>query len=396
MKDYRDKTQHLTEYAKLVSNKVDPVTAATQAFGDLKPLEKALNQYVLQASFYAAKMPGATEVNDSAMQALAVTPTESEAIRADFLAYDERTKDSLALLSQVLKEEPDNVSAHETMGYLASREGKLDEAAKWYEQAVNMDSKSFLAHYYFATIAMRQPNSAERSAQIESSLRAATKLNPSFAPAFDQLAAFYGMQHKNLDEATMLNLTAVSLEPSNVNFRLNRANLMMELDRPKDAIAVLRTAMKLQLKPEELATLQAHLDSIEHYVAAREKQASEIREVNEQSSAIDATAAHADVGPEETPPPLERRGPRRTVRGKLTKVQCSYPTAMSLTVDGGANRLGLRATNFYKVEYSALNFKITGDLNPCKDLEGMTAKVEYFEPVSPSIEGQIISIELFK
>jgi tetratricopeptide (TPR) repeat protein len=396
IKDEREKTTHLTKYVELVSNKVDAVTAATQAFGDLKALEKTLSQYISQSKFYAGILPGATEVNDSAMQVQAVTATESEAIRADFLAYNQRTKDSLALLNQVLKDDPNNVTAHETMGYLAFREGKLDEAEKWYEQAVNMDSKSFLAHYYFATIAMRQPNSAERSAQIESSLRTATTLNPSFAPAFDQLAAFYGMRHKNLDEATMLNLMAVSLEPSNINFRLNRANLMMELDRPKDAIAVLQTAMKLQVKPEELATLQAHLDSIEHYVAAREKQASEIREMNEQTSAIDATAAHADVGPEETPPPLQRRGPRRTVRGRLTKVECSYPSAMSLTVDAGANRLGLRATNFYKVEYSALNFKVTGDLNPCKDLEGMTAKVEYFEPVSPSIEGQIISIELFK
>jgi tetratricopeptide (TPR) repeat protein len=396
MKDYRDKTQHLTEYAKLVSNKVDALTAATQAFGDLRTLEKTLGQYVSQATFYAGKMAGATEVDKSTMQVQAVSATEADAIRADFLAYDERTKDCLALLGQVLKEEPNNVSAHETMGYLAFREGRLDEAGKWYEQAVNLDSKSFLAHYYFASIAMRQPNSAERSNQIESSLRVAIKLNPSFAPAFDQLAAFYGMRHKNLDEAAMLNLTAVELEPSNIGFRLNRANLMIEMDRPKDAIAVLQNAMTLQAKPEEMAALQARLYSIQQYVAARDTRESELREVKEQSSAMNATAAQMDVSPEEAPPALERRGPRRSIRGKLSKVECSYPAAISLTVDGGANHLGLRAANFYKVEYSALNFKVTGDLNPCKDLEGMTAKVEYFEAVSSSTEGQIISIELFK
>ena len=70
-------------------------------------------------------------------------------MRADFLAYDERTKDARALLDGVLKEDPNNVIAYEAMGYLAFREGKLDEAGKWYEKAVKLDSHSFLAQYYF-------------------------------------------------------------------------------------------------------------------------------------------------------------------------------------------------------------------------------------------------------
>jgi hypothetical protein len=42
-----------------------------------------------------------------------------------------------------------------------------------------------------------------------------------------------------------------------------------------------------------------------------------------------------------------------------------------------------------------LNFTPTGELNPCKNLEGMKAKVEYFEGLSGA-EGQIVSIELSK
>jgi tetratricopeptide (TPR) repeat protein len=396
MKDQRENTRHLTEYAKLVSSNADPVTAASQAFGDLKSLQKNLDQYVSQASFYYLQMPGATEVDDSAFQAQVLPIVEADAIRANFLAYNERTKDSMALLDLVLKQDPKNVTATETMGYLAFRAGKLDEAEKWYEAAVASDSKNFLAHYYFATIAMRQPNSADRSAQIESSLRLATKLNPSFAPAFDQLAVFYGTQHRNLDEAAMLNLMAVTLEPANVGFRLNRANLMMQMERPKDAIAVLQTALKSSTKPEEAAALQGQLDSIRRFVAARDSRESELRAVNQQNTPPpEVSGAQLDDGAAETPK-LERRGPRRTVQGKLSNVQCSYPAAMTLTVEVAAKRLELRAANFYKVEYSASNFSVTGSLNPCNDLQGMSAKVEYFEPVSPSVEGQIISIQLSK
>jgi tetratricopeptide (TPR) repeat protein len=399
IKDQQDKTQHLTDYAKLVSNKVDPVIAGTQAFGDLGALEKSLSQYVSQGRFYYFKIPGATDVDDFAFQEQTVSVTEADAIRADFLAYDQREADSRALLDQILKDDPNNVSARETMGFLAFRDGKYDEAGKWYGEAVKLDSQSFLAHYYFATIAMREPGFAEHSAEIEASLRTATKLNPSFAPAFDQLAAFYGMQHKNLDDAAMLNLVAAQLDPGNINIRMNRANLMMELERPKDAIAVLQTAMQLSPRPEEMAALQSRLDSIQRYLAAHDAQQQSNRTGGQPAATMGETSMQEDESatpPESDPPDNGKHGPRRTVNGTLRNVQCSYPAKMTLRVEGNHNPLGLRAQNYYKVAYSALNFKPSADLNPCKDLEGMTARIEYFEGADSRAEGLIISIRLSK
>jgi hypothetical protein len=52
VKDARENTHRLTDYAKLVSQKVDPVTAATSAFGDLKQLQPTLQKYVAQGTFY--------------------------------------------------------------------------------------------------------------------------------------------------------------------------------------------------------------------------------------------------------------------------------------------------------------------------------------------------------
>ena len=394
IKDIQENTQRLTDYAKLVSNKVDPVAAATQAFGDLSVLEKNLEQYVSHQRFYYLKLPGSTQVDDSTFKVQPVSPTQADTIRADFLAYNQRFKDSRTLLDRVLQEDPKNVAALETMGFLAFREGKLDEAAKWYEQAVKLDSQSFLAHYYFAAIAMQRGESADRAAQIESSLRIATRLNPSFAPAFDELAALYGMQHKNFDEASMLNLTAVHLDPGNIGFRLNRANLMLEMERPTDAIAVLRNAMKLAAKPEETAAIQSRLQTIQQYQAERESQERESREATQQSQSSSQSS-----GPEAPPLPDhvedDGHGAQRTVNGTIKDVHCSYPATMKLKVEVGAKTLNLRAGNYYKVEYSALNFTPTGELNPCKNLEGMKAKVEYFEGLSGA-EGQIVSIELSK
>jgi len=274
-KDEQDGTDRLATYVKLVSTNVDSVTAATSAFGDLKTLEGGLREYIAQRKFYYFKMPGATDVDETSFRIRSATPSQADVIRADFLAYNQRPKDARALLDRVLRDEPNNVAAHETMGLAALREGKFEEAAKWYEQALNLDSQSFLAHYYFAVAAMRAPSWGNRSDRIEASLRSVIRLNPSFAPAFDQLASFYWMQHKNLQEASTLNSTAIQLDPGESIFLVNRANLMMEMERPTEAIAILKTVVKFSIKREQLLVLQMRLQSIQQYEAARIAKAQE-------------------------------------------------------------------------------------------------------------------------
>jgi len=398
--DRQQNTQRLTDYVRLVSNKVDPVTAATRAFGDLKVLEKSLEKYVSQAAFYGFKMPGTTDVDDSAFKSETVTLAQADAVRADFLAYNQRVKDSRALLDRVLHDEPNNVNAHETMGFLAFREGKLDEAEKWYGEAVKLDSQSYRAHYYFATIAMQAGPSTDRATQIEASLRAAMKLNPEFAPAFDRLAVFLGMQNKNLDEAHLASLMAVQLDPSDVNFRINAANILVRMERMKDAIVVLQNAMKIASDPAQTATIQSQVESLEQYQASREQAQQQFQMLSQQSETEDKSAAQGQTTQTATDagdhPNLERRGPRRTIKGTLRNVQCSSVSTMTLKVEGAASPVDLSSRNYYKVRYSALNFTPSSDLNPCKDLEGMKAKVEYYEGANGLAEGQIVSIELSK
>jgi len=397
VKDYQDKTDRISAYAKLVSAHVDPVTAASTAFGDLKKLQSNLESYLRSGIGYF-KLPGGTDVDDSAFTVRPLTLPAADAVRADFLAYNQRFGDARALLDRVLHDDPNNVSAHETMGFLAFRDGKLDDAQRWYGQAVQLDSQSYLAHYYFAAIAMREGMpSAQRQDQIEASLKAATKLNPSFAPAFDQLAMFYGMGHKNLEEAHTASLMAVQLDPSNVGFRINVANVLMQMERPKDAIAVLQNALKLATTPGQTAMIQSQIESMQQYQVARERMAQDYREASEETarqSAGESTQAGTATGVAPALPEDDRHGPRRTVKGTLKEVQCADPS-LTLKVENPGKPVTLRSRNYYKIQFSALGFTPSGDLNPCKDLEGMKAKVEYFEALNGAV-GQIVAIELTK
>jgi len=406
--DNQGNTHHLSNYMELVSRNVDPVTAATRAFGDLKQLQATLQKYVAQTSFRYFKAPLSTQVDDTAFKVQALGPTQADAARADFLAYDQREKDARPLLEHVLHDDPANVSAHETMGYMELRQGHSAEALKWYGQAVKLDSQNFMANYYYAAVAMNGgPLNSENKSQIESSLRAAIKLNPSFAPAYDGLAVFFGMQRQNLEEAHMLAVNAVQLDPGNLRYRMNTASILMQMERGTDAMAVLQHAMSLAKSPDEVMQVQNLLQTAQQYQASSE-QAEQARQAGQkvqstypQAESLDqpmpGDAKQSDPDPQPLRPPKEEaHGPRREVKGTIRDVQCSPPAIMKVKVEGDGKTLSLQSRNYFKIQFTAANYTPAGELHPCTDLEGMKAHVEFFDATSKSAEGQIFSIELSK
>ena len=393
--DFQQKTHLMLDYASLLAQKVDPVMAAQQTFGDLKKLQSDLNNYVMQGSYTYFQMKTTTEVDDSAFKAQPLTAAQSEALRADFLAYNSRTTDAQALLDRVLQEDPNNVQAHETKGFLEFRQGHLEEAKKWYGQAVQLDSQSFLAHYYFAAMSMSNNPGAAGQEQVENSFRTSIKLNPEFDPAMDRLAVLLAMQRKNLDEARTLELNAIALEPTNVGYRVNMANIWMEMDNSQQAIQVLQAAAKVAKTPADSQTVENALRNVQMY-AEQKAQIAEQREEWEKNAKVTAEATTSDA----SIPRLKHRdfvakGPHHFAVGTLKGVHCENP-ALDLTVSTKDKQLVVHGDNYYKISFSTLGFQPTRDLNPCKDLENRPAKVEYVESADPSVPAQLLSVELHK
>lgn len=397
MKDERERTTRLTEYVEQLTQKVDPVTAATRVFGDLNRLQWELQRYVGQSGFPILKMATRTEVDDSKFKVQELSPAQADGVRADFLAYNQRTADAQTLLSRVLQEDPNNVSAQETLGFIEFSQGHLEEARERYAQAVRLDSQSALAHYYFAAISMMHSVPVAEEPQVESSLRTAIKLNPSFAPPYDRLAAFLGMRHRNLDEARLMAVTAVSLDPANVGYRITAANVLLAMQQGQNAVNVLRAAAKVAKTPEEKQALDNMLMNAQEYASAQDQIAEQNRQIHEELKA----AADQGASAEPAPPRLTTRqefvasGPHRFVVGVLKGVHCDMPM-LDLTVSSGAKTLLLHTDNFYKIQFTALNFSPSGDLKPCSDLENRPAKVEYVESADKTTSPRLIAVELHK
>jgi tetratricopeptide (TPR) repeat protein len=404
-------TSRLQDYANLLVKKEDPVLAAQQAFGDLNQLQQSLYSYIAQGRFMMFKVNKVVTVDQSTFQIRALSTPDADAIRADVLVYNQRTKDAQALIDSTLRDDPNNALAHETMGYLRFREGDMQAAGKWYGEAVKLDSQSYLAHYYYAAMSM-QSSGAGQDPEIESSLRTCMKLNPGFAPAYDALAMYYSRDAAKANEAHRLNIQAISLEPDNLNYRLNAAAVLMNEHQYTDAIAVLKAAFRVAKTPEQVVSVQTRIDQIEQYNATVEqrRQAEEAAGPQTVSTIVTDTRTmtmtssdgrkliiRSDAAQQTPKYPTEApTGPHHTARGILRSVHCSYPTILTLSVDQAGKAVSLYRNDFNQIEFSATNFTPKGDLNPCTDIEGMKAKVGYAEVSDKSIAGQILSVELSK
>jgi tetratricopeptide (TPR) repeat protein len=397
-----DKHAHyIDDYMGLVSHHEDPVTAAEKAFGDLKQLQKALDGYIQNANYKEFIMSSAAApIDESTYKARILTPVEADADRADVLAYVDRTADARALLDNVLKEDPNNVYARETMGYLEFRAGRRDEARKWFGEAVKLDSQDYLAYYYYASLSMSEPGEAEDK-EIEIDLRNAIRLNSRFAPAYDRLGVLLAMRRENLDEAHQFNLHAVELDPGNAAYRVNAANTLLEMERYDDAIAVLRAAMKVAKDPGEAAMVQGRIDSVEQYRAERESEAAyEEQRAEELAKAPNAvqTVSTINLVPQ-TPkhPTMPLTGPMHAAVGVIRGVVCNYPSALEFRVENSAGKtVALYNNDMFKIELTVVGFAPKGDVNPCSDFEGMKARVQYVESSDKTVDGQVVAVELRK
>jgi len=401
VKDADEKTNRLPRYADLLASGADPLTAATTAFGDLKRLQIDLNVYVQQAQFrfFRKKIP--VEMDPTAFKVESLTLPQADAIRADFLAYNRRIQDARALLDRVLHNDPNNVAARETLGFLEFQAGHLEEAKKWYRQAVELDSQSYLAHYYFAAIAMQGTVDPSDDKQVENSLRMAIKLNPSFAPPFDRLGVLLGRRQADLNEAHMMGLTAVSLDPENMAYRVNVASILMEMGQAQNAVNVLRIASKLAKTPQESEFVNNALLNAQAFATAQDEMKEHQQRMREQAANSDASSDASVTTADSTKTPrLVRReavpsGLHHFVTGMLKGVHCDSLN-IDLAVESTEKSMNLHADNYFKVRFTTLGFQPSGDLNPCAQLEGRPAKVEYIEAADKSKAAYLFAVELHK
>jgi len=192
-------------------------------------------------------------------------------------------------------------------------------------------------------------------------------------------------------------ITAVQLDPGNAAYRVNAANVLLQMGRRADAMNELDEALRLAKSPQEAAMIQNIVTQAELYANTLDPEAEQDWQLEEPETNAEANASlegegnvDAEAAAEELP-----KGPHRFLVGRLADVHCQAP-GIDLKVAANGKTLALHSGNYYEIGFSALGFSPKADFNPCKDLEGKSARVEYVESSTKSTAAYVVAIELHK
>ena len=438
-RDWREGTHRFTEFAKLLGQSVAAEEAARRTIGDPDQLQQALAEYIGKFSFTVARLNVPARVDPRDFQTEPTSDAESLAVRADFMAHDRHYQEAQEMLEEALKLDPKQAAAYESMGFIFSQQRKIDEATKWYSQAVALNSRSYLANYYYAVSLFNGMADADSAAKAESSLRAAIKIAPDFAPGYSALGWLLASRHKSLEEAHRMAIIAVDLEPGNVGYRLNAAQVLEIMGRGDDAVRVTNLAASMAKTPEEQAEALAALTRAQQFQEFENKVKEQEEAVRKAQSEAAASGASQTSQPEPTgpasqevsgssqastePPKLRHRdeaprddklmlspasalsahpprpellASRMVAEGTIEEAKCSGALTLEITLDSTEGVMQLYSDNYPKIPYSALNFTPKGILNPCTDINGWHARITYRPAKGQAKRGEMVAIGLVK
>jgi tetratricopeptide (TPR) repeat protein len=410
MNDLNKRAKRLTEYLSLLSQEVEPLEAARRTMGDFRRLEQALQAYIGQYSFSAAKVPPPAKMDENQFVVRPVSAAESAAVRGDFLVHTRRPVEARALLEEALKLDSSSAPAHASLGFLCFQEGKDEEAAKWFGRAVELDSRSYLTHFYHAQLQARAAAEDGGAPDVEMSLQRCLELNPDFAPAYATLAASYARRGVKLEEALRLARRAVELEPGNISFYVTLGWVILRTEHVEDAISIAQGGLATARAPEDCAYAQNLLDQARKYrdylqqerrreEEVRAEEEAHRRRLEEEARRLREIAKEEAVTTTEAPTATPPARPATRVKigwtaGTVVAVSCKMPPALELTLRGTLSTLRLRAGNVSQIEILGAQ-RMTPELfDPCKNLFGRDAAISYRTLDASPFDGEITAIEI--
>ncbi len=399
----------LDAYLRNLAQSANEKEAAARTFGDLTKFARDLEAYTRRSSFRYFVVKAPLDIDEKSFPVRVLSPAESAALRGDFHVHTNRPREARALLDEALRLDPENAPAYESIGVLHLRNQDREQAAEWFEKAVARDSRSFLAHYYAAMLAVERGASGSFET-TEKHLRRAIELNSQFAPAYATLASFYGFREDRLEEALQMARKAAQLEPGTLHYHLNIANILLRMRRADDAIQLGEKIQRAAREPAEqrmaenfLNTAREYRDSLSRYEAAR-------READDRATRRAAELSAEAARPASPPEPaaanelsVDPTGTQATARGLITNVTCPGPSQMRVTMKLRQATLTLLAAERAHVPYyigvqtaapRAMKAKIR-QFDPCESLEGLRVEI-IFRPEKEKLTGQIMSIELLQ
>jgi Tfp pilus assembly protein PilF len=343
-------------YFDLVENKHLRVEdAIQQAFGmSAAQFDKALYNYVSNGQYKYYPIHTPASISEKNYTATPLSAAAGSAILADIHVhspdYHER---GLNEFQEILKSDPNNEAACRGLGYSYLQKQDFNQAAEYFKQASQLDSKDPRVHYYNALLMARRAGfggTADMSA-MSGELETSISLDPNFADSY-ALLAFAQSTAGDPAKAVVTMRKALAISPRNESYLFNLANLYLANRQPDQAIAVLQW-LRASDNPELSSRVAAMLEQAQQFRQMAQRGTAEPgsgmallhREDSEDSEAASKPETSRGTSPEPLAQPPAHSSAAKFIRGTLSSVDCSTPPHATLTVVSGVKNWKMKVTD---------------------------------------------------
>jgi tetratricopeptide (TPR) repeat protein len=156
------------------------------------------------------------------------------------LARSGRLPEAITHYQEALRLKPDSAEIYHDLGTALTQAGRLPEAVADYEQALRLQPGYAAAHYHLGSVLARMGRMEEAVGQFEQALQ----IKPDDAEAQNNLGSALAMLNR-MPEATEHFAAAVRLDPDSAQARCNLGKALAQQGRIPEAIEQFRAALRL-------------------------------------------------------------------------------------------------------------------------------------------------------
>jgi tetratricopeptide (TPR) repeat protein len=343
-----DHGKKLEKYLTKIDTLEDRKQAFEDVFGNFKDVEDLLSAYIRRFSFASYELDNPPQVNEKDFPSRLMTVAETQAELGTYRLFCHDREESRAAIDSALHEDANLALARETLGFLDFVDGKDEEAKSEFTRAYAADPRRYLSLYYGTMLSTLAKSTADADVlSFRAAMYEALKANPSFAPAFVELARVMARQG-NYPNALSLARRAESLEPSRPGYHLFVGRLLHALGRDEEAVQEASFVGERWRGPAQDEALELW-----------------------NSIPAEKRPSNAFVVPEISP------GTRMT-QGILVSLNCQEKErGMPLSIQSPDGINAFSGPNSYVIGYSETLWFGKDHFTPCHHLSGLRAIVRY-------------------
>jgi hypothetical protein len=258
-----------------------------------------------------------------------------------------------------LKNDPKLALAHQNMGFIYLQEGKDEEAAQEFSQAIELDNRMYRA-LFAKTMMSPLPHATSPEDQLayRQTLEKILGINPQFAPAYVELAKL-SVAQGGPAQALGLALKAEKLEPWRAGYHLLTGQILLRLNRPTDA-----------------ASYAVYV--ADHWTSPDRDEAMELWNL-----------VPPEKRPAQGPEGIQARPEVSSAEGIVKSVTCGENN-MTMTLDRGGQPLTFRLQQGAGGGFSDTLWFGADHYTPCYHTTGLRAAVRYKPTTDASYTGDLV------